>query len=85
MTMKRIRVYCSIFHKFDLTMCLKSKLYVYDYYCNFRHNSDLFYFFVWVLKLVTQYSYFNNKKPSPNLSYLPNDSHKTLPHRTSSL
>ena len=35
---------------------------LYDYYCKFRHNTDLLNFFVYVLKVVTQYSYFNNKK-----------------------
>ena len=36
---------------------------LYHHYCNFRHNTaDLFSFFVYVLKIVTQYLYFNNNK-----------------------
>ena len=34
---------------------------LYHHYCNFRHNTDLFDFFVYVLKVVTQYSYFNDQ------------------------
>ena len=38
----------------------------YHFYCNFRRNIDLFCFFVYVQKFVTQY-YFHDKKNVPNL------------------